>query len=430
MEDLLKQRQTRRLALSQYCDKISANIDANPLISVVALERHIAEINARISKVTETHNNLTEIVDEEGLANLISEQDDWLEPRLAILDKVSENLLQKRTEMNSTTVQESSMTDSVSRGGDNSDSLPLVSGIKLGRLDLAIFDGVDLDSFADYKEDHYTNVYCNKTISPSMKMSYLKRTCKGDAHKMISGYSLTEKSYKIAWELLNKRYGRPERTAMRHISALLNLEQPKHERGPAYVRTLYSLLNDVNLHVRSLENLIDTLKAEDILVPLIISKFPNPFLHEFGKSFRDKNYDLKKVLEFLESECQRYEFVSDISQNMSDVSHSKGKTSAGSSHKGSAVALQVNSSEEPVLPETVSDKSNNTCAYCKGNHASRQCSKFWKANVGARREMVLQSGLCFKCLRGGGGIYQRIAISPAKFVGEDMLIHYVTQIHP
>ena len=97
---------------------------------------------------------------------------------------------------------------------------------------------------------------------------------------------------------------------MRHISALLHLEQPKAGRGLAYVSSIYKLYTDINVHVRSLENLLTQLKAEDILVPLIVSKFPTSFLHEFSKTFKDKNPELQDVLEFLESECQRYEYVS------------------------------------------------------------------------------------------------------------------------
>ena len=405
MEAQLKTKRIKRTALSKYCKQVESNLNATPPVSLATLERHMSELNARIAQVTDIHNTLTELVKEDDLDNLLSEHDNWLEDKMATFDRLSECITLKRLPDTGTTVQEPSIADDASRGGDSITSLSLRSGIKLTRLDLATFDGTDLDSFADYREDHYTNVYCNKDLTPAMKLSYLRRTCKGEAFKMISGYTLSAKSYKQAWDRLVKRYGRSERTAMRHISALLNLEQPKHERGQAYVNSLYKLLNDVNLHVRSLDNLIATLKAEDILVPLIISKFPNTFLHEFSKHFKGKDTDLPNVLEFLESECQRYEFVSDISQNMVDVNPYKGsKVSGPGPSKGSAVALQV-ASDDAATPEDTAGPSGGkttiTCAYCKGNHASRVCSKFWKANIGARRELVLQSGLCFRCLKPG-----------------------------
>ena len=75
---------------------------------------------------------------------------------------------------------------------------------------------------------------------------------------------------------------------------------------------LYNLYNDVNLHVRSLENLLTSLRAEDILVPLIVSTFPNSFLHEYGKEFKAKGANVQELLEFLQSECQRYEYEFDL----------------------------------------------------------------------------------------------------------------------
>ena len=243
MEAQYKIRMIRRTSLNQYCEQIDANLGATPPVSLVTLERHMTELNTRIGLVTEIHNTLTELVKEEDLNNLLSEHDNWLEQRMVTFDRLSEALTQVRNASNGTTVQNTSMSDNISGGGDSTDSLSLRSGIKLTKLELATFDGIDIDAFSDYKEDHYTNIYCNKDLSPTMKMSYLRQTCKGEAHKMISGYSLTAESYETCWKLLVQRYGRTERTAMRHISALLNLEQPKQERGQAYVKSLYKILN-------------------------------------------------------------------------------------------------------------------------------------------------------------------------------------------
>ena len=112
-----------------------------------------------------------------------------------------------------------------------------------------------------------------------------------------------------------------------------------------------------------------TLKAEDILVPLIISKFPASFLHEFSKTFKDKDTKLPKVLKFLESECQRYEYVSDISQNMGETYTKEKSQNSTIPSRGSAVALQVQTDD---ASETSLDigKQRVTCAYCKDTHAS------------------------------------------------------------
>ena len=402
METHLRQRRSARTLLTKYCKTIETALDAENPASLITLERHSVELTKKIDAVNEIHNTLTTLTEEADLDNVISEQINWLENRMAVLDNLNTRIaeLKNQSQITNEPDAQSFIADNVSRGDDSLDTLGLRSGIKLTKLDLATFDGVDIDAFADFKDDHYTNVYCNKALTPATKMSYLRRSCKGDAYQMISGFTLSAESYETAWKLLCRRYGRPERVAMRHISALLRLEQPKQARGQAYVNSIYKLYTEINLHVRGLENLITSLKAEDILVPLIISKFPASFLHEFSKTFKDKNTQLQDVLMFLESECQRYEYVFDISQNMVETSPKERPQSFSNPPRGSAVALHVQT-DDIATASLDMGKPRVTCAYCKDAHASRLCSKFWKSNIADRRELVLQSRLCFRCLNSG-----------------------------
>ena len=402
MESHLKKRRSVRTILSKYCKTVETALNAEIPASLITLERHSEELSKKIDSVTETHNTLTLLAEEAELDSVVTEQINWLENRMEILDILNTRIAELKNQSHNLNEPDarSFTADNASRGDDSLDTLGLRSGIKLAKLDLATFDGVDIDAFADFKDDHYTNVYCNKALTPATKMSYLRRTCKGDALQMISGFTLSAESYETAWNLLCRRYGRPERVAMRHISALLRLEQPKQARGQAYVNSIYKLYTEVNLHVRSLENLITTLKAEDILVPLIVSKFPASFLHEFSKTFKDKDTKLQDVLMFLESECQRYEFVCDISQNMGENYTKEKSQNFTNPTRGSAVALQVQT-DDTSETSLNAGKQRVSCAYCKDTHASRLCSKFWKSSIGDRRELVLQAKLCFRCLNSG-----------------------------
>ena len=81
-------------------------------------------------------------------------------------------------------------------------------------------------------------------------MSYLRTSVHGEVKKMIAGFPLTAAAYEMTWNLIQERYGRPARVAMRHISALLNLEFPKSGSEHTYVESLYKLYNEITLHVR------------------------------------------------------------------------------------------------------------------------------------------------------------------------------------
>ena len=443
MDDLKLQRDTMRRILSQYCKTIKETLDIRPPVALSTLKRQAAEVNRRLQQVIDVHSQIIFTANTDPAADInqiIADQDQWLEGHMTHIDILNERIEQlsdpsgsaniiaaaaapvntpvtSQNTVTATSVTASERpsetravtqqqvdnlitlpvtTDNLENVTVNSDSTnTLRSGIKLTKLELATFDGTDVDAFADYKEDHFTNIFCNKDLTGATRMSYLRRTCKGEAYKMISGYPLTQESYETAWRLLCQRYGRPERTAMRHISALLHLEPPKQGRGPTYVSSLYNTYNEVNFHVRGLETLLNSLKAEDILVPMIISKFPNNFLHEFSKTFKGKDNNLQSVLNFLESECQRYEYVCDIAQSMGETTTAKEKyTNERRQMKGSAVALHINSSD-------LSKTSRFSCYYCHEPHYSRDCTKFWKASISNRRDMVLQANLCFKCLRPG-----------------------------
>ena len=410
MELQIVKKRAKRALLVNYCTLVNQELESEGTITTIKLERYVNELNKRARQVAEIHESLTELVEEGEIENLLSEQETWFENQMKEVDVLNERIASLRESLtesqvadhNAQIVDHNAPPGSTASGSDQSETRALNSGIKLTKLELATFDGVEIDNFSDYREDHYTNVYNNKDLSPVVKMSYLRRTLKGDAYRMISGFTLTEEDYEVAWHLLCQRYGRFERVAMRHISALLHLEPVKQGRGQEYVNGIYKLYNEINLHVRSLKNVLTTLKAEDILIPLIISKFPNNFLHEYSKLFKSKDANLKGVLNFLEGECQRYEYVNDIFCNMGENPTHKEKIAKTTTQpRGSAVALQVSTEDTFPAASATGNKTRSPCVYCKGDHPSRSCNRFWNASLGDRREMVLTAGLCFRCLNSG-----------------------------
>ena len=142
-----------------------------------------------------------------NVEELIAEQDSWLEREMLIVDQLNDRIDQIQTSRPKSPTpdpREGSSTESLidNQLTGNKDRNPLRSGIKLSKLELATFDGINVDMFSDFKEDHYTNIYCNKDLSGAVKKSYLRRTCKGEAYRMIPGFSLTQESYETAYKLL------------------------------------------------------------------------------------------------------------------------------------------------------------------------------------------------------------------------------------
>ena len=82
----------RRLALAKYCEQVDSSLTALPPVTRATLERHLTELNIRISSVTEIHNTLTSLVKDEDLDDFICESENWLEQKMATLDRLNECL--------------------------------------------------------------------------------------------------------------------------------------------------------------------------------------------------------------------------------------------------------------------------------------------------------------------------------------------------
>ncbi len=74
---------------------------------------------------------------------------------------------------------------------------------------------------------NHCGVNSNKLIDVDIpavtKFTYLTFVLHGEAWQVIQGWSITEKNYGIACELLQQRYCCPERIIFSHIHALLSL---------------------------------------------------------------------------------------------------------------------------------------------------------------------------------------------------------------
>ena len=143
------------------------------------------------------------------------------------------------------------------------------------------------------------------------KFSYLSSVLEGEARQVIQGLSITASNYGIACELLQQRYGRPERILFTHIQALLSLQVYTAKSGAtaaSHVSSLWQLQDTLLSHVRSLETL--GVKGETyglFLTPVILSRLPQDIRLEWVREREGKEADLQFLLNFLRKEIQRRE---------------------------------------------------------------------------------------------------------------------------
>ena len=99
-------------------------------------------------------------------------------------------------------------------GSGNSDSSGAISGAyggagiytKLPKLELRKFFG-KAHHFQEFWDSFLVSVKNNKTLSPAIKLEYLKTQCKGPAYQAIAGLELSDTNYQIASDILKGRFG-------------------------------------------------------------------------------------------------------------------------------------------------------------------------------------------------------------------------------
>ena len=67
----------------------------------------------------------------------------------------------------------------------------------------------------------------NKTLSPAIKLEYLKTQCEGPAYQAIAGQELSDANYQIAVDILKSRFGQRQIILNNHIDALLKINAVK-----------------------------------------------------------------------------------------------------------------------------------------------------------------------------------------------------------
>ena len=409
MAEAAKRTQTvKRSALTTYINKINTALSAETCPTLKTLERLLLEANKRVTELVESYTTvlITSDLEDEDLDNLSQSQETWLEPKHQVLEILQERIETLNPVPNWQTLPNIAP-DAGNQATANGGTGPTYSTAKILKLKLSIFDGTDTDLFPDWENEIRTHVGNRPEYDAATKLGLLRQYTEKTPNDMIAGLPLTQLGYETAFDLLVKRYGRPSRIAYRHVKALLGLEALRSSKGQTHVTGLYNMYTSITKHLRGLANIKENMRVEDILLPLIISKFPVHMQHELSKNYPNLDVvDLQELLKFIEGEVQRYEFISDFTTSDSTNATGDKPAAAPNPAGGSVTTLQVNAdnSAPGSAPQHGGNSSGkrNKCEYCKHpNHATRSCPRFWTADKARRLEMVKKAGLCTRCLKRG-----------------------------
>ena len=269
--------------------------------------------------------------------------------------------------------------DTVKSAGGSSGSHSVA---RLPKLELPHFGGNPLEWTAFW--DQFSAMVDDMDMPDITKFVYLRSLLDGEAKATVEGLTLTGPHYKTAWDLLERRYGCKDRIIFSHIQELLTIDVPRQ----AKISVLWKFYNDLVAHIRSLEAL--GTKGNQygvVLTPVVLSHLPPDLRLEWSCDGDTHESDLKFLLDFLQKEIERRERSQSYGAGSCGSEAISGTDKRPGQHKPTAAALH---------------SVNNTCPVCsRPGHVASRCFKITQAPLQARRSILKECKVCFRCLTFG-----------------------------
>ena len=257
--------------------------------------------------------------------------------------------------------------------------------MKLPKLILEKFSGNPLD-WPEWSGQFLATVD-QAQVDDGIKMNYLKTLVSGRAKAAIEGMGYNAGTYKIAWDILSRDFGRPELIVNSQLKRLHSYPFIKPHDYTEVIKFSHIVSSCVN--VLSQYGYENDLCSESVLNNAV-RKLPNDlkakwlaYLQRFDKSFKTMrvfNGWLKNIAEVQES--LKLQFDSNSGKPKSN--HQKEKTTS----------LASDAQEKP-------NKRTSECPLKDGEHKIWNCTQFKKMSSNDRNEAVKRLNLCFCCLNGG-----------------------------
>ena len=163
---------------------------------------------------------------------------------------------------------------------------------KLPKLTLREFSG-DVFEFSVFLETFQSSVDSNNALRAIDKFTYLRSLLKGTAAATISGLQLTAENYRVALELLQKRYGDKQVITAHLMDGLLKLEPVKRADDLSHLRAVYDKLES---HLRNLKTLgINSQQYGPVMIPVILTKLTAEIRLEITRKTSGELWDFDEV---------------------------------------------------------------------------------------------------------------------------------------
>lgn len=266
-------------------------------------------------------------------------------------------------------------------------TMPLV---KLPDISLSPFDG-QVSNWKPFFELFTALIIDNPTLTDIQRLFYLKSSLKGEALNLIDTLEITNDNFKIAIDILKKRYENLTSTVNSHFHKILEIGSIS-KCTPFVLRSYISTLKKSCESLKKM-NLDYKQLFEYFLINICVKKLDYGTKKVFENARDpDKIPTLDEFFETLEKRCIILENLSSSDTRLQD------KPRKISLHSQNNLNLQ---DKYRFSNNTQKNTQNNlnSCIFCNTlGHKIYSCSKFSNISFNDKEKFVFSKKLCINCL--------------------------------
>ena len=259
------------------------------------------------------------------------------------------------------------------------------SGVRLPKINLPKFNG-DVTKYQHFLQCFKCSIEANETLSDVNKLNYLINSLEGPAYKSLEGLQIIEENYKKAMDILNDRYGKPQRIISAHMQALLKLQTYQNDK----TSDLRAIYDKIMVNIRGLESLgISSEKYGSLLIPVIMSRMPSDITLQVARKTSEDIWSIDEIMTIIRQEIEAREV-------------SKGISATDTKGYAKPIRTTPNGTTKTFVANSENPKKGIECYFCKKDHYSNECNEI--TDPRERKALITAAKRCYNCLRTGHSV--------------------------
>ena len=256
----------------------------------------------------------------------------------------------------------------------------------LPKLKLAEFAGDPLE-WPEWSQLFQATVHA-ANIDDSVKTNHLKTMVMGKAKEAIAGLGYTAEMYNVAWNVLDRNFGKPQMVVNAQLKRIYSFPPMKPYDGAALIKFARIVSSCVNFLTHF--TYVGDLNSKGVL----------------GSATRKLTLDMKTKWLTYVNQMNLYQpglavfskWLNDIADVQDELllSSNLNADRAKTSYKDKAQISTFATSATNTANDN--SKTQRECVLKDGQHPIWKCEKFKKMNVEERGQKAKELKLCFKCL--------------------------------